>query len=497
MRTDNKRVKKRRLLVVDDEKLVRWSLREALSEEGFVVETAASGNEARQIFQEFEPEVILLDIRLPDANGLDLLTEFKEQNKEVIIVMITAYADADSAVKALKAGAEDYVGKPFDLDEIQHILEQCFLKQKLHRDVDFFRREQRKRYNYDNLVGNSLQIIEVFKLIKICAETDAKIVLILGESGTGKQLVARAIHFHSARADEPFIETNCAAIPEHLLENELFGHEKGAFTDAVQREKGIFEAADGGTVFLDEIGDMPLSMQSKILKVIETNTFRRLGGRQDIAVDIRIIAATNQDLQGMAMRNEFRKDLFYRLNVMTIFIPPLRERKEDIDPLVNYFIKRLNEEYGKQINGIDPLALKCLKRYDWPGNVRELRNAVERAMMLEDGNVLTARYFSKEIIEYADPSAPDTGINTGPASGTIPAATKETVNKHGVISLPPGGISLDYVEKELIRQALIRYDGNQTRAAKCLGISRDTLRYRIKKHKISLSNNASKLSTHA
>ena len=458
---------------MDDEKLVCWSLREALTDGGFLVKTAMSGAEAREIFEEFSPDVVLLDIRLPDANGIDLLEEFKGRNEDVIVVMITAYADADSAVKALKAGAEDYVGKPFDLDEIQHILEQCFLKKRLRREVDLFRREQRKKYSYDNLIGNSLQIIEVFKLIKVCAETDAKIVLILGESGTGKQLVARAIHFHSARSEEPFVETNCAAIPEHLLENELFGHEKGAFTDAKQAFKGFFEAADGGTVFLDEIGDMPLSMQAKILKVLETSTFRRLGGKHDIAVDVRIIAATNQDMLDLVEQKKFRKDLFYRLNVMTIVIPPLRERKEDIEPLANYFIQRLNEEYGKNIASIDSEAMKCLVRYDWPGNVRELRNAVERAMMLVDGNVLTSRYFSSEIISHAAEEPADQGSVTA-------------VHPNGRISLPPEGISLDHVEKELIRQALKRYQGNQTRAARCLGMSRDTLRYRIKKYGIKI-----------
>ena len=475
MGPNKKNRKTRRLLVVDDEKLVCWSLREALSDGGFLVKTAMSGAEAREVFESFRPEAVLLDIRLPDANGIDLLSEFKEQNEDVIVVMITAYADADSAVKALKAGAEDYIGKPFDLDEIQHILEQCFLKKRLRRDVDLFRREQRKKYSYDNLIGNSLQIIEVFKLIKVCAETDAKIILILGESGTGKQLVARAIHFHSARSEEPFIETNCAAIPEHLLENELFGHEKGAFTDAKQSFKGFFEAADGGTVFLDEIGDMPLSMQAKILKVIETSTFRRLGGKQDMAVDVRIIAATNQDMLELVKQKKFRKDLFYRLNVMTIVIPPLRERKEDIEPLANYFIKRLNEEYGKNITGIDSATMKRLIRYDWPGNVRELRNAVERAMMLVDGNVLTRRYFSSEIINCPAEE---------PAHA--PGGSHHTIHPDGHITLPADGISLDRVEKELIRQALTRFQGNQTRAARCLGMSRDTLRYRIKKYGIKV-----------
>jgi DNA-binding NtrC family response regulator len=475
MKTAESSTRERRILVVDDEKLVCWSLNEALTEAGFLVKTALNGGEARSTFESFRPNIVLLDIRLPDVSGIQLLSEFKALDEDVSVLMITAYADADSAVNALKAGADDYIGKPFDLDKIKHIVEQCFLKKRLSREVDFFRREQRKKYDYDNLIGNSPQIIEVFKLIKICAETDSKIVLILGESGTGKELVARAIHYHSARSKEPFIETNCAAIPENLLENELFGHEQGAFTDAIHTHKGLFETADGGTVFLDEIGDMPLSMQAKILKVIEANTFRRLGGKRDLDVEVRIIAATNQNIHELVRRKEFRGDLFYRLNVMTIVIPPLKERKEDIPSLVNYFIDRLNEEYGKNISGIDPLALECLTSYQWPGNVRELRNAVERAMMLEKGNLLTVKYFSREISD---------SVMTLPRQEKQIAAVLGAAHGSEYIVLPPDGISLSEVEKELIRQALSRFKGNQTKAAKCLHMSRDTLRYRIKKYAI-------------
>ncbi|NOQ46955.1 MAG: response regulator [Desulfobulbaceae bacterium] len=477
MKTNKSSGKERRILVVDDEKLVCWSLNETLTEAGFLVKTALTGAEAKAAFESFRPNIVLLDIRLPDADGIDLLSKFKALDEDVIILMITAYADADSAVNALKAGADDYIGKPFDLDKIRHTVEQCFLKKRLNREVDFFRREQRKKYDYDNLIGNSPQAIEVFKLIKICAETDSKIVLILGKSGTGKELVARAIHYHSARSNEPFIETNCAAIPENLLENELFGHEKGAFTDARQTHKGIFEAANEGTVFLDEIGDMPLIMQTKILKVIESNTFRRLGGKQDLDVDVRIIAATNQNMHELVKQKKFRGDLFYRLNVMTITIPSLKERKEDIPSLANYFIERLNEEYGKNISGIDPLAMKCLTRYAWPGNVRELRNAVERAMMLEEGNLLTYKHFSREISDCA--------VNL-PWDDKAIKACVEAVHRKGYITLPPDGISLNEVEKELIQQALTRFKGNQTKAAKCLHMTRDTLRYRIKKHAITV-----------
>ncbi len=471
---------RKRILVVDDEKLVAWSLGKALSEAGYSVETALSGTEAKKRFENFAPHVVLLDVRLPDANGLELLKEFKEQDDDIIVVMITAFADADSAVRALKDGADDYVGKPFDLENIKHIVKKALEKKRLSQQVDYFRNEIRRKYTYDNLVGNSPAMIQVFKMIKVCAETDAKTVLILGESGTGKELVAKSIHFHSARSEAPFVEVNCAAIPENLLENELFGHERGAYTDAGTRHRGIFEAADGGTVFLDEIGDMPLAMQAKILKVIETKKFRRLGGMREVEADVRIIAATNQDLPQMVSRGEFRGDLFFRLNVMNIPLPPLRERKEDIPALVQYFIERLNEEYNRAIEGVSDQALRCLMNYDWPGNVRELRNAVERAMMLEQGKILGVEHFSKDIVGAA---AIDEAAIRQVQSGDMPSFSPG----NGKIILPPEGISLEEVEKELIRQALERYKGNQTKAAKCLRLTRDTLRYRMKKYGFATS----------
>ncbi|RJX35088.1 MAG: sigma-54-dependent Fis family transcriptional regulator [Desulfurivibrio sp.] len=469
-------MREQRVLVVDDEKLVCWSLSQMLAGAGYIVQSAMNGAEARQKFQDFVPEMVLLDVRLPDANGVELLREFKAHDDDIIVLMITAYADADSAVSALKIGADDYIGKPFDVENIRHIVDQGFEKKKLRKEVDFFRRELRKKYDYDNLIGNSSKMIEVFKMIKVCAGTDAKIVLVLGESGTGKELVARAIHYHSARSQEPFIEINCAAIPDNLLENELFGHEKGAYTDASKSHKGIFEAAAGGTVFLDEIGDMPLPMQAKILKVIDARKFRRLGGSRDIDTDVRIIAATNQDLPYMVKEGTFRGDLFFRLNVMSIPLAPLRERKEDIPSLVNYFIERLNEEYGRGVQGTSAEALECLQRYDWPGNVRELRNAMERAMMLEPGTVLSHEFFNHEIRQCGQASVKKPGPGPGPVGREVPA-----VAENGYITLPPQGISIEEVEKELIQQALARFNGNQTRAAQCLRMSRDTLRYRIKK----------------
>lgn len=455
-------MKTQRILVVDDEKLICWSLNEMLTDAQYSVETALSGAEALTRFDNFNPHVVLLDVRLPDANGIELLADFKARNPDVLVLMITAYADADSAVQALKAGADDYIGKPFNLDNIKQVIEQCLEKKELNQEANSFHREQRKTYDYDNLTGNSPEIIRVFKMINVCAETDAKIVSINGASGTGKQLVARAIHFHSARAASPFIEINCAAIPENLLENEMFGHEKGAFTDASQTYKGIFEAAEGGTVFLDEIGDMPLTMQAKILKFIDSRKFRRLGGTRDIEANVRLITATHQNLQKLVQDNLFRSDLFFRLNVMTIIIPLLKDRQEDIPTLTMYFIKRINEEYGSCIQGVSPETLDCLKRYHWPGNVRELRNAIERAMMLEQDSILSIRHFGKEI--------------------TSAAQRPNKEDNKTFFTLPPDGISIDEVEKELINQALDRFSGNQTQAAKCLHMSRDTLRYRLKRH---------------
>lgn len=464
---------KNRILVVDDEKLISWSLAAMLKKDGYEVDTAASGNEALRKFDSFNPELVMLDICLPDVNGLELLKRFKAANEDVYIIMVTAYANADSAVQALQYGAEDYFGKPFNLDAIKHVVNRAFEKRRLKKEVDFFRRELRKKSDQDKLIGNSQKMIEVFKMIKICADADAKTVLVTGESGTGKELVAKAIHYHSARADAPFIEVNCASIPENLLENELFGHEKGAYTDASKRHKGVFEMAEGGSVFLDEIGDMPFSMQAKILKAVETKRFRRLGGEDDVEANVRIITATHQNLSMMVKDGKFREDLFYRLNVMNISLPSLRERKEDIESLVQYFIETLNEEYGKDVQGTSPETVEYLKRYDWPGNVRELRNCIERLMMLEQEKILSPEYLSSEIRQRDVPEQ-------GEAPGII---RSDFAGEHIVV--PATGISLNELEKLLIQLALRKSGGNQTKAAKFLKTSRDTLRYRMKKFGLS------------
>jgi DNA-binding NtrC family response regulator len=462
-----------RILVVDDEKLINWSLVEMLEDAGYLVESAACGAEARKKFSSFGPDMILLDIALPDANGMELLQEFKEQDEHVMVIMITANADLDSTVKSLKLGADEYIGKPFNLDVIEHRVRQILDKRRLKKQTTTAKRILRRSSDFDQLVGSSAKMIEVFKMTKICAESDCKTILILGESGTGKELVARAIHMHSSRAEAPFIDVNCAAIPDNLLENELFGHEKGAFTDASQREEGIFECADGGTVFLDEIGDMPLAMQTKILKVIETRRYRRVGGRANLEANVRIVTATNQDLPALVEQGLFRGDLYYRLNVMCIHLPPLRERLDCIPSLVEYFIGRLNAEYGKKVQGLETETMAYLKQYDWPGNVRELRNTIERIMMLDPAPLLTPNFLPPEIRQ------PSHGVITDRILDDESSPLAESPGMG--ITLPPNGITLEEVEKMLIQQALQRFDGNQTKAANCLGMSRDTIRYRMKK----------------
>ena len=463
---------KKKVLVVDDEKMVCWSLAETMKSAGYTVETANSGAEAMELFSAFVPDMILLDICLPDANGLELLQRFKEQDPCVGVIMITADAHLDSTVKALQGGADDYVGKPFKLDHVEKTVKDTFARLKEQQLSNIANKAEHLESETDQLVGSSEQMVEVFKLVKICGESDCKTVLVLGESGTGKELIARAIHDYSSRRAAPFIEVNCAAIPENLLENELFGHEKGAFTDASSKEKGIFESAQGGTVFLDEIGDMPLAMQAKILKVIENRSFRRVGGRENLTVDVRIVAATNCDLTALVQNGGFRSDLYYRLNALTIRLPPLRERRGCLHTLIDYFIKRLNSEYAKMFIGISPEALECMERYPWPGNVRELRNTIERAMMLDSGPIILPKHLPEEITrEDKNPAVEWPGAGMAPGN---------SLNLH----LPPEGITMDSVEKELITTALRQHNNNQTRAAKALGMSRDTLRYRIKKYAI-------------
>jgi len=452
-------VAKLKILVVDDEQLIRWSLEKNLQKQGYEVITAGSGEEALKLAREESPDLMLLDIQLPGMNGIEVLERVKEFEEEIIVIMVTALGVLETAVKAMRLGAFDYINKPFNLDELSIVIKKALVTHELRREVAHLRSEQTNKYGIDNIIGTSKHMDAVKGMITKISQSDASTVLIQGESGTGKELVAKAIHYESARADKPFMAINCAAMPETLLESELMGHEKGSFTDAKTQKRGLFEIADGGTIFLDEIGDMDLGMQAKLLRVLEERSFRRVGGTRDIAVDVRIVSATNKDLLKAIEEKEFRNDLYYRIQVIPIYLPPLRERKEDILILVNHFIQHYNKEFGKSVKGVSKMAEKFLVEYSWPGNTRELKNVIERAIILESDETLLLEHLPQEIVAK-------TG---GAASGPVG------------FRLPPEGIDIEDVERELIRQALENSEGNQSKAAKKLNLGIDAFRYRMKK----------------
>lgn len=449
-----------RILVVDDEFLIRWSLQEDLGKEGYDVLTAEDGRESIEIMEKETPDLVLLDIHLPEIDGIKVLERMKEIDREVPVIMITAYGMVESAVAAMRLGAYDYINKPFNLDDVKISIRKALETTRLKSEVARLRREQHKSSGFDNIIGDSPKMKEVFEMVRKVAVSSATTVLLQGESGTGKDLIAKAVHFTSERADKPFMDINCASLPEQLLESELFGHEKGAFTDARGAKKGLFELADGGSILLDEIAEMRTDLQAKLLRVIEEKKFRRLGGVKNIFMDVRIIAASNRDLEEERKKGNFRDDLYYRLKVVPIFLPPLRERGEDILPLVKFYIDRYNKEFGKKIQEITPETEDALREYKWPGNVRELKNVIERAVLLESGNRITI-----------DDLPPDFKATKG--SGT-PA---EPVPLETDAVMP-----LDQIEKEMLKRALSRTDGNQTKAAELLGVSRDAIRYKMKKH---------------
>lgn len=456
---------KKTLLIVDDEKLIRWSLEKQLKSEGYEVFTASDGQEALDVIGSKIPDLIFLDVKLPDLNGIELLKRIKEIDNEIIVIMITAFQEVETAVSAIKLGAYDYISKPLEMEKTKKIIKEALEKVSLQKEVAYLRELKQKTFGHEKIIGKSSRMLKVFDLVSKMAPTEAT-TLITGESGTGKDLVARAIHEQSHRGGAPFIDINCAAVPETLLENELFGHERGAYTDAKELKKGLFEMAKGGTLFLDEIGDMALSMQSKILKVSENKRLRRIGGTKEIEVDVRIITATNKDLAHLVREGRFREDLYWRLKVMVIDLPPLRDRKDDIPLLVDFFIDRFNTEYKGKCRGITKAALEYLMAYNWPGNIRELRNIIERCVILcGHGEIL---------VELLPPE-----IST-PVLSDSDAHSLNQLNLH----LPPEGLSLELVEKELIKKALLMASGNQTKAARLLKISRDTLRYRMEKFKL-------------
>ncbi len=450
----------RKILVVDDEKLLRWSLEQNLSKEGYGVVTVEKGLEGLNAFKEDPPDITLLDIHLPDVSGITVLEGIKEINPHAIVIMITAFGDIQTAVKTIKLGAYDFVEKPFNMDKLKILLHKALETVTLRKEVSAFRKQISSRYGFDSIIGQSEQMKEVFDLISKVARSDASTVLLQGESGTGKDLVAKVIHYQSSRADKPFMEINVTTLPDTLIESELFGHEKGAFTDAKTQKKGLFELSDGGSIYLDEIGEMSAGTQTKLLKVIENKSFKRIGGVKDIEVDVRIIAATNKNLEEEMRNGNFREDLYYRLKVIPIVLPPLRERPSDIPILAKYFIDEFNAQFRKNMKGLAKETEKAFSEYPWPGNVRELKNVIERAMILESEAYILPDHLPREV------------TSDGLMPGNAPAVN---------IRIPPGGVDIEEVEKELIRQALDMTNGNQTRAAKLLNLTRDTLRYRMLK----------------
>ncbi|MBI5025792.1 MAG: sigma-54-dependent Fis family transcriptional regulator [Nitrospirae bacterium] len=450
-----------KILVIDDEKFITWSLKQGLEKEGYEVLTSDSGEEGLEVFKAEIPDITLLDVQLSGMDGIKTLEMIKEQNRDALVIMITAHGGVEGAVRAIKLGAYDYIEKPFDLDRIKILIKKALETVTLKKEVRQLRSEQQDKYSFENIIGQSEAIKKVITIARKIAESDATTILLQGESGTGKDLIAKAIHFHSSRADKPFIEVTCTALPETLIESELFGYEKGAFTDAKTSKKGLFELADGGTIYLDEIGDMKPSTQAKLLRVIEERTFKKIGGLRDIKVDVRVIAATNKNLEEATKDGSFREDLYYRLKVIPIYMPPLRERKEDIIPLVMHFIKVFNREIKKEVKGVAPEAEELLLNYPWPGNVRELKNIIERVFILESDNVILPEHLHMEINTYAHKTTPE--------------------GEKFPLNLPSEGVSLEGLEKEFIRQALQMANGNQTKAAKLLDLSRDALRYRMQK----------------
>ncbi len=456
------------VLIVDDEELIRITVKKILKEENYKINTAETGRAAIEKFLKNSFDLVLLDINLPDINGLEVLKELKRIDPDVLVIIITGYASIEDAVQAIKSGAYDYIEKPLKKNTIKLIVKLALETQELKKEVRILQKKNLSEFDDINFIGKSKAIIEIKKQIKDIANHDEATVLITGESGTGKELVARAIHYFSPRKDKPFVAINCAALPDNLLESELFGYEKGAFTNAFAQKKGVIESANNGTLFLDEIGDMDFTMQSKLLRFIENKSFRRVGGNREIKVNVRIISATNKNLKQLISEGKFREDLYYRLNVFPIHIPPLRERREDIAQLLFYYLKFFNRKYGKNIEKIDEEALNILISYNWRGNVRELKNIMERMVISCSSNKVSRENLPGEF------------------------DNSELFNLFNInrFDIPETGISLKDIEKKinitLIKKAVKKANGNISLAAKLLSLPRETLRDRIKKYKIEI-----------
>ncbi len=447
------------VLIIEDERLIRWSIRQKLEKIGYTVAEADCGAAAVQFLDSDVYDVILLDHKLPDTTGLDILRNHQDRSGDTVVIMMTAYSNVEDAVEAIKLGAFDYISKPFDMPLLLLTIEKGLETTRLRREVRALRDQQRQRFGGERIIGQHPSMQQLFDMINKISQSGASTVFLRGETGTGKDLVARVIHHSSDRAPAPFTNITCTAISESLLESELFGHERGAFTDAKTQKKGLFEIADGGTVFLDEVGDMPLGLQAKLLRFLEERIFRRVGGTKEISVDVRVIAATNCDLEQAIRDGRFRQDLLFRLNVVPIYLPPLRERGEDIRHLATYFVMTFAQEFKKHIARIDNDAIAKLEAYPWPGNVREMRNVCERAVLLCKSEVLGTE-----------------DIVVGRSQHLATAAADL------FYTLPPGGIDFFKLEGQLLRQSLAKTNDNQTKAAKLLKLTRDTFRYRLEKH---------------
>ena len=446
-----------RILIVDDEDGMRRLLGRVLTREGYDTSTVGSGAEALRLVANERFDLVVTDIKMPEMDGLQLLEELKEYEPSLPIIVMTAYGTIENAVQALRFGAYDYIAKPFETDEIKLTVAKALERERLLAENRYLHAELEGRYDFSGIIGGSPAMQQVYEMASSVAVSNAN-VLITGESGTGKELMARSIHYSSPRKEKPFVVLNCSALSESVLESELFGHEKGAFTGALDTRKGRFERADQGTLFIDEVAEMSMTAQVKLLRVIQEHEFERVGGNKTISVNVRIVAATNKSLEEQVKEGKFREDLYYRLNVVNLNIPPLRSRREDIEPLSRHFLEKYAAETGKKITELSPRALSCLLAHDWPGNVRELQNAIERAVVLSKGSVLTPRDFPQNL-------QGDDQI---------------------CLQVPEKGGSLTEIledlERQLILQTLQREDGSQTRAAETLGIKRTTLRYKMEKY---------------
>ena len=454
------------ILVVDDDEVMQETLSDVLRRERYEVFSVTSGNEVLSVIKKNVIDLVLLDMRLPDVDGLEILKRIKTFDTEILVIIMTAYSDVQNAVSAIKSGAYHYINKPFELEELKLLIEKGLETKSLINEVRRLHRQQQEDYQNNHIYGVGPKIQSVKELIGMISKTQKTSVLIQGESGTGKELAANAIHYNSMRCERPLMKINCSAIPDSLLESELFGYEKGAFTDAKNTKKGLFELADGGTVFLDEIGDMKPFLQSKILRVLENQTFMRVGGEREIKVDVRIIAATNRNLETLVREGFFRKDLYYRLKVMVVEMPPLRERPEDISLLSNLFIEENNREHGKNVRSFSEEAMKLLSQYSWPGNVRELRNVIERAMILTDHEIITPKQLPFELRQIEKYNESDTNSEQFEITDEM---------------------SLEQMERIHLSRVLRRLEWNKSKGSKVLGISRATLRAKIKRHNLSKS----------